>query len=154
MACLQVVLHIHRPINTEWQPLHLSRTCTRGSTAAAGSNQDAAGLTHHHLDGSTVVDVGNSGNAGSSVAAQPVAVSQPQPQPEALTQPASGDVSNPQVVDTGIELEQPHPRQVYFAGSGRTVGGLNVLYFELGMLLLLTGALPVVFLRKRRYIRL
>jgi hypothetical protein len=50
---------------------------------------------------------------------------------------------------------KPHPRQVYFEGSRQTgVGGLNVLYFELAMLLVLSGALPVVYVRKRRYIRL
>jgi hypothetical protein len=34
------------------------------------------------------------------------------------------------------------------------VGGLNVLYFELAMLLVLSGALPAVVIRKRRYVRL
>ena len=34
------------------------------------------------------------------------------------------------------------------------VGGLNLLVFELAMLLVLAGSLPAVYLRKRRYVRL
>jgi hypothetical protein len=34
------------------------------------------------------------------------------------------------------------------------VGGLNLLYFELAMLVILSGALPIVYVRKRRYVRL
>lgn len=36
----------------------------------------------------------------------------------------------------------------------RSVGSLNLLYFELAMLVVLSGALPVVYMRKRRYVRL
>lgn len=44
---------------------------------------------------------------------------------------------------------------MYFSGSRLAgVGGLNVLYFELAMLLVLSGALPAVVIRKRRYVRL
>ena len=53
------------------------------------------------------------------------------------------------------DADKPHPREAYITG-GRTagVGGLNVLYFELAMLLVLSGALPAVVIRKRRYVRL
>jgi hypothetical protein len=55
----------------------------------------------------------------------------------------------------GDEKVQPHPGQFYFpqnADAFRT-GGLNVLYFELAMLVLLGGSLPVMYMRKKRHIR-
>lgn len=79
--------------------------------------------------------------AGAS-AAGPTAAAQPSDAASA----AAGD---------GNSGDKPSARQVYFPEARRAgVGGLNVLYFELVMLLVLSGALPAVYFRKRRYVRL
>jgi hypothetical protein len=87
-------------------------------------------------------------NAGAPVAAVAAAdrsTAGPTPAKDAASA-AAGDGSNG---------ERPKPRQVYFPEARRAgVGGLNVLYFELVMLLVLSGALPAVYFRKRRYVRL
>lgn len=63
--------------------------------------------------------------------------------------------SDPTIGESSSSRNKPHPRQVYFERSRTAgVGGLNVLYFELGVLVVLSGALPVVYIRKRRYVRL
>jgi hypothetical protein len=70
----------------------------------------------------------------------------------AATQP--GDAASA-AAGAGSSGDKPSPRQVYFPEARRAgVGGLNVLYFELVMLLVLSGALPAVYFRKRRYVRL
>lgn len=165
---MQVVLNVRRHINTEWQPMHISRSCpapnpaataTEAAAAAAGGEDSA--VTHD--------DIGEP-------VPRPVRVPEPQPVISSITQPvtAASSSSNPTEAsaashptvaagsssgvvggDSTSEADKPHPRQVYFAGSSLTgVGGLNVLYFELGMLLLLSGSLPMMYIRKRRYVRL
>lgn len=123
----QVSLRVHRRIDTGWQPLHISRSCPppAGTPAAAS----ASAPTTQRTDPQAVLDPG-------------------------ITQLES-DTTTTDEGGGSSSSYKPHPRQVYFEGSQSAgVGGLNVLYFELGMLLVLSGALPVVYVRKRRYIRL
>lgn len=128
--CRQVALRVHRRIDTEWQPMHISRSCPApaGTPAAASAPAPTAAAGDASQAAAAAVDAG-------------------------ITQ--LGSDSTTAGVEGGGSSAKPHPRQVYFEGSRQTgVGGLNVLYFELGMLLVLSGALPVVYVRKRRYIRL
>lgn len=127
--CRQVALRVHRRINTAWQPLHISRSCPApaGAPAAASASAPAPTAAGAAPQAAAAVDAG-------------------------ITQLESDTTT---AGEGGGSSAKPHPRQVYFEGSRQTgVGGLNVLYFELGMLLVLSGALPVVYVRKRRYIRL
>jgi hypothetical protein len=64
--------------------------------------------------------------------------------------------------DSSNEEDSSNVKSIALSGAAKAVhlyplsavGGLNLLYFELAMLVILSGALPVVIVRKRRYVRL
>lgn len=64
-----------------------------------------------------------------------------------LQQPAAGGPSL--VPETSPQTEEPLPGPALSGG-----GGWGLLHFELVMVLLLSGALSVVYMRKRHYVRL
>lgn len=85
-----------------------------------------------------------------AAAAAPATSSSSSSSEQSITQHAEADTAT---VGDGSSSSILRPRgQLYSRLSG--VGGLNLLVFELAMLLVLAGSLPAVYLRKRRYIRL
>jgi hypothetical protein len=122
-----VELSLHRGLDTKAQPLHVSRSCTPRAAAGAAAAAAAAGAA----------------GAGST----------PPGDAAAFTQHAKGasvtrdDSASSSSGVTIVQAQQPPPRV-----SG--VGSLNVLWFEVTMLLVLAGSLPAVYLQKRRHVRL
>ncbi|KAF8063696.1 hypothetical protein HT031_003551 [Scenedesmus sp. PABB004] len=122
----QVKLALRRRGARKASPVHLSRSC-RPPGDAAGAPAGASADANSSSNSSS-----SSSSGAAATAAEPAALTEHSEPPDA--EPPGGGGGGP--------------------GAGVSVGGLNLLYFELAMAAVLAGALPLVRARKRRYVRL
>jgi cytoskeletal protein RodZ len=144
---LQTMLTIRRRLSPRTTLLHVSRSCRAPTEAVATSKASSSSSSDSDSDGNK--DSSSSSSKESSTREVPLS--------EQVMQHGSSS-SGSSSVDSK-EADGSKVKSIALSGAAKAlyplsaVGGLNLLYFELAMLVILSGALPIVYVRKRRFVR-
>uniref|UniRef100_A0A383WPY6 Uncharacterized protein n=1 Tax=Tetradesmus obliquus TaxID=3088 RepID=A0A383WPY6_TETOB len=147
----ETVITIHRRLSPRTTLLHVSRSCR------APAEEDSAGKASSSSRSSSGNSDGDSNGKGSSDSGNTRAKPLPALSEQVMqfgsssSSSSSGSSSSDSSSEGDISLSGAAAAGHLYPLSA--VGGLNLLYFELAMVVILSGALPIVYVRKRRYAR-
>lgn len=148
----ETTLTIHRRLSPRTTLLHVSRSCRapaeQQQKASAASAQYMANVKSSSSSRDSADSESDGGGSSDKDSTKEVPLDEQAMQHGSSNSGDSGDSGNVGNINLSGAAKAVHLYPL------STVGGLNLLYFELAMLVILSGALPVVYTRKRRYVRL